>query len=290
MVSSSLLHDLYLEYNGLTAQIDYIVIDTKFVLVIECKNMIGDIEITSKGDFIRSFKSSSGKIYKKEGIYSPIVQNQRHQDLIKNILIDNMKRINNKNYNEVLKSIVVLANPKSILNDKYAKKELKNQIIKHDQLINHMNHLHKLNKDGLWFPEQGMYKVAEVLMSYHKENPVDYTKKYNIENIPNSLNENIAVQENESDYLIETHETSTQPNQTILEETPIYKELKEFRLIKSKEEGLKAYHICTNVQLEEIVRVKPTTIDELRKVKGFGEVKCVKYGEEINNIVSKFQD
>ena len=77
-----ILRDLYLEYKGLTAQIDYVVIDTKFLLIIECKKMTGDIEVTNTGDFIRLFKNSAGKIYKKEGIYSPIVQNERHLELI----------------------------------------------------------------------------------------------------------------------------------------------------------------------------------------------------------------
>ena len=80
------LHDLYLEFKGLTAQVDFVVIAKNFILVIECKNLIGDIEINNKGEFIRIFKTSSGKVYKKEGMYSPIVQNQRHLELIKDIL------------------------------------------------------------------------------------------------------------------------------------------------------------------------------------------------------------
>ena len=60
-----ILHDLYLEHKDLTAQIDYVVIDQRFILVIECNNMVGDMEITSSGNFIRYFKSANGKVYKK---------------------------------------------------------------------------------------------------------------------------------------------------------------------------------------------------------------------------------
>lgn len=81
-----ILHDLYLEYKGIKAQVNYVVVDQRFILVIECKNMVGDIEITSNGDFIRYFKSTNGKVYKKEGMYSPIVQNERHVELIRYIL------------------------------------------------------------------------------------------------------------------------------------------------------------------------------------------------------------
>ena len=64
------LHDLHLEYEDLSAQIDYLVISPKINLVIECKNLIGDIEVTSNGEFIRSFEFGGRKI--REEIYSPI--------------------------------------------------------------------------------------------------------------------------------------------------------------------------------------------------------------------------
>jgi len=175
-----ILRDLYLEHKGLTAQIDFVVIDTNFILVIECKKMVGDIQVTDAGEFIRLFKNSSGKIYKKEGIYSPLVQNERHLELIKNILCDNMAGLTVRKCKDVLHSIVVFANPKTLLNMKSAKADVKKAIIRCDQLIAHMKNLHDKNKNGYWFPESGMYRVAEVLMSYHKDNPVDYTQKYNL--------------------------------------------------------------------------------------------------------------
>ena len=74
------IHDLFLEHNGLTAQIDYLIICHKCQYVIECKNLYGNIEIDSNGNFIRNF--NYGKYYKKEGIYSPVTQNRRHLELI----------------------------------------------------------------------------------------------------------------------------------------------------------------------------------------------------------------
>src|SRR5665647_467831 len=44
------LHDIHIEYQGLSAQIDYLVITRKFTLFIECKNLIGNIEVTSESD------------------------------------------------------------------------------------------------------------------------------------------------------------------------------------------------------------------------------------------------
>ena len=51
------------------------------VYFIECKNLIGTIMIDSMGSFTREY-TYNGKII-KEGIYSPITQNQRHLELYK---------------------------------------------------------------------------------------------------------------------------------------------------------------------------------------------------------------
>jgi len=57
--------------------------------------------------------------------------------------------------------------------------------------------------------------------------------------------------------------------------------LKEFRLKKSRESGMKAFHIFTNKTLDELVEKKPITIEELRKIKGIGEKKIEGFGEEL---------
>lgn len=273
-----IMRDLYLEYKGLTAQIDYVVIDTKFILVIECKKMTGDIEITANGEFIRLFKNSAGKVYKKEGIYSPMAQNERHLELIKRILCDDMEKFTEKRCKDLLHSIVVFANPKTIVNMKYAKAEIKKATIRCDQLITHMKDLHDVNKDGYWMPESGMYKVAEVLMAHHRENIVDYTKKY-------GLSQQIRYTEDFKEEEPQLAEASSVP----IEETMIYKELREYRLVKSREEGIKAYYIYNNAQLEQIIALMPETSEELKQIKGFGDIKCSKYGDAIIDIVKKFK-
>ena len=46
------LRDIKLKYEDLTAQIDYIVITPIYTYLIECKNLIGNITVNEKGDFI----------------------------------------------------------------------------------------------------------------------------------------------------------------------------------------------------------------------------------------------
>ena len=51
------LHDLYLKTtNDLSAQIDFLVITNKISFVLECKNLFGNIEIRSNGDFVRTIQ------------------------------------------------------------------------------------------------------------------------------------------------------------------------------------------------------------------------------------------
>ncbi|OOM05680.1 HRDC domain-containing protein [Clostridium saccharobutylicum] len=283
-----ILYDLNVEYKGLKAQIDYVVIDSRFILVIECKNMVGDIEITNSGDFIRSFKGSNGRVYKKEGIYSPIVQNERHVEVIKDILKG--EELLGTKHLTLIKQVVTVANPKTVINSKYAKKEIKEHIIKHEQLINTMKVLHEANKDGYWLTEETMYKVADCLMKYNSTHKFDYEKKYGISSILKEDVETFKNEDKEENFkeITTKIEIDNTKEETInKEEASIYKELKEYRLNKSREEKVKPYFLYNNQELEEIIRVKPKTIDELKEIRGFGDVKCEKYGLDIINIINR---
>ncbi len=174
------LHDLFLEHNGLTAQIDYLIITRKIIFVLECKNLYGNIEINSNGDFIRSF--SYGKYNKKEGLYSPITQNKRHLDLMKEIRSGEItgflaKKNFEKNFDSVYRSIVVLSNPKTVLNARYAKKDIKNQVIRADQLIEYIN---KANSqfDVMGRNDKELKEAAELWLSKHSIKHSDSIEKY----------------------------------------------------------------------------------------------------------------
>lgn len=175
------LHDLYYEYEGLTSQIDYLIVTRKRIFVIECKNLYGNIEINSKGDFIRTFHY--GRSHKKEGIYSPITQNRRHLELIKKLRGASMNALSRialeKYFFDNYRSVVVLSNPKTVLNDRFAKKEVRNQVIRADQLA---EHIRKVNEehDALARSERDMKNLAEFFVSIHKQHKVDYTERFRI--------------------------------------------------------------------------------------------------------------
>lgn len=68
---------------------------------------------------------------------------------------------------------------------------------------------------------------------------------------------------------------------------PLYIKLKEYRWNKSKEDNVKPYYIYSNSTLEDLIKFKPKSIDELKSIKGFGEVKSEKYGNDIINIINE---
>ena len=172
------IHDLFLEHNGLTAQIDYLIICHKCQYVIECKNLYGNIEIDSNGNFIRNF--NYGKYYKKEGIYSPVTQNQRHLELIRQIIADRSwvkKFAVQVGFEDLWKSAVVLSNPRTVLNDKKAPKNIKNQVLRADQLISFIKKCESESKE-MSSSESAMKETAESWLADNKPNKVDYTEKF----------------------------------------------------------------------------------------------------------------
>ncbi|WP_242959497.1 NERD domain-containing protein [Clostridium tertium] len=175
-----ILHDICLETNELSAQIDYIVVTRKVIFIIECKNLIGNIEINSQGNFIRTY-SFNGKFI-KEGIYSPITQNERHLEVLKRIKKESKsnfisKMLFDKYFNDNYKSLVVLANPKTVLNSRYAKKEIKDKVIKADQLINYIKEVNS-KSDLMSLSDKEMKEIADMLLALHKSSKLSFLKKY----------------------------------------------------------------------------------------------------------------
>jgi hypothetical protein len=256
------LHDLNLKFEGLGAQIDFLVIMRKETVIVECKNLFGNLEINSNGDFIRIL-DFNGRT-KKEGIYSPITQNTRHLELFRKMFFSGitnpiLRKIKEHFVTDSFHSVVVLANPKTVINMKYAKKEVKEQIIRADQLINYLKRLENESVRPA-LNDQEMYDNAKFYLSYHDSTPKDYTTKYKIT-----------------------------PKAIPIEETEIYKALREYRLLKSRELNIKPYFIYNNAQMEEVIKIMPLIPEDLLKISGF-DIKRVKdFGNEILEIISRYR-
>ena len=65
------------------------------------------------------------------------------------------------------------------------------------------------------------------------------------------------------------------------EEQIIYESLKQWRTDKAKAENLSSFVIAYDTELITIAKEKINTIDDFKNLKGFGEKKIAKYGEDI---------
>jgi len=66
----------------------------------------------------------------------------------------------------------------------------------------------------------------------------------------------------------------------------VYNILKEYRLKTSRVEGIKPYMVFSNAEMETLIKANPKSKNELHNVKGFGDKKVEKYGEEILKIIN----
>ncbi|WP_099191944.1 NERD domain-containing protein [Tepidibacter mesophilus] len=258
------LHDIRLEYGDYVAQFDFIIITNKFILVLETKKLTGDIEITAEGDFIRIIKNSYGKTIKKEGMYSPISQNERHVNILKEILTKNgiIKTL-------PVKSAVIIANPKTILNKSKCSKYIQNSIYKYDQIINILKKELNNKDNEKNILEKYMFEISDFLVKNNKSLKIDYMSKYKLSDIDFDL-----YQQGKNEII-----------KNSLDEN-MYIALKEYRLKTSREEGIKAYMVFNNQELDLLIKAKPKNKIELFKIKGFGEKKVEKYGDYICNILN----
>lgn len=309
-----ILHDIYLEDGELSAQIDYLVITRKLCFVLECKNLYGDIEINNSGDFIRTTEFGGRK--KKEGIYSPVTQNQRHLELIKKIKTERQKNLLKKimvekYFNDFYRAVVVLANPKTVLNARYAKKEIKENVIRADQLIAYIKEQCRNSKEAENSDEQ-MLTWAQSFLELHKETEKDYTDRYQKYRKPAEASVEV-IQESESDgeqkveestyrcrdmeaadmgsrpQMIKVDSAEDKKKENTTADSDLFQELRAYRLKKSREEGIKPYYLYNDSQLKDLMAKMPESTEEMLKVSGFGPVKTEKYGADILQILSKYR-
>lgn len=268
------LHDICLEIGELSAQIDYIVVTRKLVYIIECKNLYGNIEIDHAGNFVRQIGPSASK----EGIYSPITQNQRHMRVLKEIRKESkgnflLRAAFEKNFEENYKSIVVLANPRTYLNAKYAKKEIKQQVIRADQLVSYIKEMNEQAQTSS-MGEKAMLELANFYLERHVQGHSDYAKRYE---------EMVAMEKAASEPI--RRDVPECGNTGGSREEKLVQRLKEFRLQQSRKENIKAYYIFNDAQMQELIAKNPQNKEELCTVAGFGKVKVEKYGDSILSIL-----
>lgn len=264
------LRDINIECDGLKAQIDYVVLSKMYCYFIECKNLIGDITVNEKGDFIREYNINGKKI--KKGMYSPLRQVEAQRDVYKKIwnnrlssnkVINMIKRVlAENNFTDTHRVLVVAANNETILNTKYAPKDIKDKVIRADALVRKIQYdLDKSDKD-LWDSKKQVEEWANTFLNINVENNVNYYEYYKEKFISNEVIEEIK-------------------------EDNLKERLLEFRTTRSKELNIPAYYVYTNEELDKLIELRPKTLEELKSANVLAPIKIKTHGELIVQVINE---
>ena len=257
------LRDIKVKHEDLTAQIDYVIITPVYTYYVECKNLVGNITVTDKGDFIREFTINGRKI--KKGMYSPLRQVEAQREVIRKIWESNSSAIKkffaSKNFDYYRRVLVVAANQDTILNTNRAPKEMKYKILRADALVRQIEYdLDHRGNDEYLESKKGMEEMAQSyvdLSSKEEINYYDYYKEKYCNDVSASINDDLK------DRLIE------------------------LRKNRSNEMNIPAYYVFTNEELDKLVELRPKTIEELKNANILTTIKIKTHGEEIIKVINK---
>ena len=256
------LRDVKVKYEDMTAQIDYVIITPVYTYYVECKNLVGNITVTDKGDFIREFTINGRKI--KKGMYSPLRQVEAQREVIRKIWESNSSAIKkffaSKNFEYYRRVLVVAANQDTILNTNRAPKEMKYKILRADALIRQIEYdLDHRGNDEYLESRKGMEEMAQSYIELSSKEEINYYDFYKEKYCNNK-------QENNDD---------------------LKNRLFELRKTRSNEMNIPAYYVFTNEELDKLIEIKPKTIEELKNANILTPVKIKTHGEEIIKEIQK---
>ena len=257
------LRDIKVKHEDLTAQIDYVIITPVYTYYVECKNLVGNITVTDKGDFIREFTINGRKI--KKGMYSPLRQVEAQREVIRKIWESNSSAIKkffaSKNFDYYRRVLVVAANQDTILNTNKAPKEMKYKILRADALVRQIEYdLDHRGNDEYLESKKSMEEMAQSyvdLSSKEEINYYDYYKEKYCNDVSAPINDDLK------DRLIE------------------------LRKNRSNEMNIPAYYVFTNEELDKLVELRPKTIEELKNANILTTIKIKTHGEEIIKVINK---
>lgn len=243
-----ILHDVQVVHNTLKAQIDIVVVTRKFILLVEVKNYFGNIVVNAKDEFSRQVYQGNRVVF-QEGFYSPLRQVERQAEVLKECLTAQglIKRL-------PIRYVVVFANNKTILDTTAASEAVTKQVIRTDGLVNYIKQA--LNeKSPAYLLDNHMTEISLGIKALHTstEKEVDLLEQKIVNEMP------------DDDALAQA--------------------IKKWRLATATAQGKKAFHIFSDKTLEDLLVKKPTTLQALSDVYGFGDTKVKLYGDDLIRII-----
>ncbi len=255
------LRDIKVKYEDLTAQIDYVVLTSLYTYFIECKNLVGNITVNEKGDFIRELNINGKKI--KKGMYSPFRQVEAQREVLRKIWESHASSLNklfgSSKFNKYRRVLVVAANQDTILDTSKAPSDMKYKILRADALIRQLEYdFEHRDKDETLLNKKDLEEAAASYMKECIEDQIDYYDYYK-NKFCNNINN---YDENLKNRLID------------------------FRKKRFSEMNIPAYYVFTNEELDKLVEYKPKSIEELKKLNILPPIKIKTHGEQIIEVIN----
>ncbi len=160
------MRDVNFSCDDLNAQVDFIVVTSHHCYFIECKNYNSDIvRVDENGNFEISTKY--GRHYSQMGIKNPLSQVDDQLTVFKKNVLKDKNEIKEK-FKEYFKTMVVFTNPQNRLNTKKAPDDIKNRILKSDNLIRQIE-LDEKNANIKKYTKDQMKQIADYILSKNVE-------------------------------------------------------------------------------------------------------------------------
>lgn len=300
-----IFHNVRLEEDGLSAQIDVMVITNRVIYFIETKNLYGDIEVNSNDEFIRHFKNSYGKYYGKEAMYNPNSQLKKHR----NVFSELTKKHNAHSMLVPKISLIVLANNKSIINTKKASEMYQWRVFKLDKLISKM----KEAESGLpYVLTNTMLEYSKFIQENCKPPEYDYMRRYGLQE--DDLYPEKEISQTEIERIVKLYQQKTDlvpvldtyfqesdavnkdienkngfsKNSSTDKADEIRKKLKNYRKEQAEKYNISLGFVFSNNEMEYLISTMPKSIEEVKNTPGFGQKKKERHAEDIYRIIQNY--
>jgi len=193
------LHDIRLEHNGRTAQIDHMLINRFGIELLESKSFKGKLFINEDGSLDVDY---NGNI---KSFPNPIEQSKRHADVLKQFLIANTnlgKRIELLGGFEI--SNTILINPETtITNQKLPKNFYRadTYISKRAEAIDNMGAFEVIKTAVKMTNIDTAKDIANLIINAHKPVEFDYENKYKVSKPNVNIEEKVQVENIKNEHI-----------------------------------------------------------------------------------------
>ena len=256
------IRDFKLKYEDMTAQVDFVLITPVYTYYIECKNLLGNIFVNEKGDFIREYVYNGQKV--KKGMYSPLRQVEAQREVIKKFWASRrnklLKMLQTQSFDKYRKVLVVVANQETILNTTKAPKDMKYKVLRTDALVRQLKYDYEhRDKDEILLSQKNMETGAKSYLDVCAKENIDYYKFYKAK---------YCIKENK-----------------LLKDKMI-----EFRNKKALEKSIPLHYIFDDDELEILIKFQPKSVDELKNLNILAPIKIKLHGKEIIEELNKINN